>query len=281
VRRYQATDDDLGHADALQASAVLMIARQRTDAAVEFARTALAVHRSIFGDAHVVVAESRVRLSSILAMSDPLSAEALSLRLAAIEVYRKLPERELHAANVSAAIADSLAGSDAARAEPFAREAFAYMREVFGPSHPSARSAGRVLAHCLIQLTRLDEAEAVVRGFSDATPDHFSLAKLGEILILQGRHEEAENVLRECLGIREKTMPESWLRFNAMSLLGEALVGQREFEDAESLLLEAYGKMAPPARSAYRKTETLARIVALYEAWGKPDEAARWRNGSR
>ena len=26
-----------------------------------------------------------------------------------------------------------------------------------------------------------------------------------------------------------------------------------------------------------RKAQALERIVALYEAWGKPEEAARWR----
>ena len=29
-------------------------------------------------------------------------------------------------------------------------------------------------------------------------------------------------MLRECLAIREKAMPDDWLRFNAMSLLGGA-----------------------------------------------------------
>ena len=35
--------------------------------------------------------------------------------------------------------------------------------------------------------------------------------------------------------------------------------------------------MKPPPFVATRKAEALERIIALYEAWNKPDEAARWK----
>jgi outer membrane protein assembly factor BamD (BamD/ComL family) len=39
-----------------------------------------------------------------------------------------------------------------------------------------------------------------------------------------------------------------------------------------------YGREAKiPPQSKVRLTEALQRLVQLYDAWGKPDEAARWR----
>jgi hypothetical protein len=70
------------------------------------------------------------------------------------------------------------------------------------------------------------------------------------------------------------------------SLFGECLVRQRKFAEAEPLLLAGYKGMkqradrrdqpggSPPT---VRLTEALERLVRLYEATGKPDEAARWR----
>jgi hypothetical protein len=100
-------------------------------------------------------------------------------------------------------------------------------------------------------------------------------------LLAKGDHAGAEPVLRECHTIREKTMPESWLRWNAASMLGEALAGQGRHAEAEPLLLQGYERMEPPDEPIprRRRREARERIVALYEAWGKPEAAARWRSG--
>jgi len=85
----------------------------------------------------------------------------------------------------------------------------------------------------------------------------------------------SENAWRSPVGwarkisIRTEKLPDSWLRFNAMSLLGEALSGLGKHAEAEPLLLEGYAKMQPPKNAASRKSEALERIVKLYESWGK------------
>ena len=93
----------------------------------------------------------------------------------------------------------------------------------------------------------------------------------------------AEKVLRDCLGIREKAQPDEWTTCNTRSALGEALLGQKKYAEAEPLLLQGYqgmekrqGKIPPPIRAA-RLKEALQRLVRLYEATGKKDEAARWQ----
>ena len=109
------------------------------------------------------------------------------------------------------------------------------------------------------------------------------LAPLGLVLLEQQQWAEAEPLLRECLTIREKTQPDAWLTFNTQSLLGGALVGQKKYAEAEPLLLKGYEGMVqrektiPPASKVWLP-RAAERLVQLYEATGKKDEAARWRS---
>jgi hypothetical protein len=80
-----------------------------------------------------------------------------------------------------------------------------------------------------------------------------------------------------------KTQPNAWTTFNTQSLLGAALVGQKKYAEAEPLLLNGYegmkqrAKTIPPPGKAWLP-EAAQRLVQLYEAMAKKDEAARWRS---
>ena len=66
-------------------------------------------------------------------------------------------------------------------------------------------------------------------------------------------------------------------------MLGGALLGQKKYADAEPLLLAGYEgmkqreKTIPPQDKDLRLREALERLVQLYEATDKKDEAAKWR----
>jgi len=107
------------------------------------------------------------------------------------------------------------------------------------------------------------------------------LAQIGMALLKQKKWAEAEPLLRECLAIREKTQPDAWTTFNAQSMLGGVLLGQKKYADAEPLLLKGYQGMKKqqktiPPLGQPRLAEAAERLVQLYEALGKKDEAARW-----
>jgi hypothetical protein len=109
------------------------------------------------------------------------------------------------------------------------------------------------------------------------------LNEYGELLILQKDYLEAETLLRESLSIRQKNEPESWFTFEAQSLLGGALMGQQRYAEAEPVMLLGYEglkgrapKLRPPDAEAGLR-EAQDRLVQLYDAWGRPDEAAKWR----
>ena len=101
--------------------------------------------------------------------------------------------------------------------------------------------------------------------------------------LLQAKaYAEAEPLLRECLAIREKAQPDFWATFNTQSSLGGALLGQQKYAEAEPLLLKGYEGMKArektiPPQGSVRIPEALDRLVELYTATGKPDEAKKWR----
>lgn len=166
------------------------------------------------------------------------------------------------------------------------------MTEKLGDDHPFTRKvlsnlissyqSARNLAEAVPVLSRLRRSSEKRVGAS--TPEDATLlSALGQGLTELGRSQEAESALRECLEIRKKQEPDAWTTFNTMSLLGAALLGQEKYAEAEPLLLQGYEGLKAreasiPPQGATRIAEALDRLVKLYKAWGKPDEAARWRS---
>ena len=67
---------------------------------------------------------------------------------------------------------------------------------------------------------------------------------------------------------------------NAEGKLGEALGDQGGFEEAETLLLSSHAFQLRTSPSGDdRIAVALQRLVNLYEAWGRPEEAQKWRAG--
>jgi eukaryotic-like serine/threonine-protein kinase len=108
------------------------------------------------------------------------------------------------------------------------------------------------------------------------------LARFGQLLLQIKAFPEVEPLLRECLAIREQQLPDSWLTSNAQSLLGETLLGQKKYAEAEPLLVKGYEGMKArektiPPEGSTRIPEALDRLIELYTALNKPDEAKKWR----
>ena len=66
------------------------------------------------------------------------------------------------------------------------------------------------------------------------------------------------------------------------SLLGAALMGQKKYTEAEPLLLASVTYLTEnerlvPQGSKYFITDAVRRLVALYDATGKKDDAEKWR----
>ena len=106
-----------------------------------------------------------------------------------------------------------------------------------------------------------------------------SMVLRAQALMEEGNFPRAEPLLRACLATRQKVLPEGhWLIADARSLLGVAVAGQGEFAQAEPLLLDAFARVKDnPQAPRDCKRQARRRIVRLYESWGRPDQAAEWR----
>jgi serine/threonine protein kinase len=108
------------------------------------------------------------------------------------------------------------------------------------------------------------------------------LGSAGFLLLQMKAFTEAEPILREAMLVGDKAQPDHVSTYLSKSLLGGALSGQKKYVEAEPLLLAGYQGMKereakiPPGEKV-RLTEALERLVQLYDASGKKEEAAKWR----
>jgi tetratricopeptide (TPR) repeat protein len=101
-----------------------------------------------------------------------------------------------------------------------------------------------------------------------------------KVFAKQGDYEKAIAELDRLI----QGAPEGSVRRREAQLArAECLVGQKKYAEAEPLLLQGDGgrkqreaKVPPPFR-AIRLKEALERLVRLYDAIGKKEEAARWQ----
>jgi tetratricopeptide (TPR) repeat protein len=130
--------------------------------------------------------------------------------------------------------------------------------------------------------------EALEKRKATLGPDHpdtlGTMASLGLVLLQQKKWADAEPVLRDCLARRQKAIPDAWPTFNTQSLLGGALLGQKKYAEAEPLLLKGYEGMKTREQTIptqggaeARIPEALDRLIELYTAINKPDEAKKWQ----
>ncbi len=141
-----------------------------------------------------------------------------------------------------------------------------FLRDV-GRHAESADWSRRVLA---LRGGSLTDAHPTVSG---------SLAVLGRALAGLDSLEAGEPLLREALDIRKAQYPPGHFTIaSSEGILGEHLALLGRFEEAEALLLGserdlliARGEEAPIIRDAWN------RLVRLYEAWNRPEDAAAWR----
>jgi serine/threonine protein kinase len=109
-----------------------------------------------------------------------------------------------------------------------------------------------------------------------------TLSALGQSLLKQRKWAEAEPPLREGLAVLKAKLPDDWSRFDVESQLGGSLLGQAKYAEAEPLLLAGYEGLKAreaqiPAPSKSRLIEAGARVIRLYEDWGKAEKATEWR----
>lgn len=219
-----------------------------------------------------------------LSLAVPLMEKTVKLRKEKIG-----PEDpETHSSMVNLATAYVAAGKREQALALLEEAAAAVEKQYYRPQHSDRIVTN--LINCLELLKHYDRAEQWRRkwlamlkelGEGDSMEYARRLSLLGANLIKQQKWSDAEGVLRECLAICEKRQPKDWGTFAIQSMLGGTLSNQKKFAEAEPQLLQALqGLKAPtaklPPQAKTYVTETLERLVALYQATGQAGEATKW-----
>ncbi len=103
---------------------------------------------------------------------------------------------------------------------------------------------------------------------------------LGRALAQQGKLDQAEPLLQTALPLlRENIHTKDAGAALAANWLGAIPVSRKAYRDAEKLMLPDADQLFSPAAQLSPTEIRLAagNIIALYEAWGKPQQAGIWQ----
>jgi serine/threonine protein kinase len=172
-------------------------------------------------------------------------------------------------------------------AEEHLREAESVYRQLYDPANMQLGDNLRLQAQALYGAHRYAEAEAKINETlriyrAASTPQYLNYATAltvqGLIYSQLGKAADADRLLHEAVQIRATMPPTHFLRAMSEGALGEFLSGQKNFAEAESLLVGSYKSLEHSQdRHSPRIRQARARLAKLYEAWGKPEEANRYR----
>jgi tetratricopeptide (TPR) repeat protein/tRNA A-37 threonylcarbamoyl transferase component Bud32 len=259
-----------------------------SDEAIRLMRECLAARRRTLGASH---------RDTVISMNDlgvthwrrGEYLEAVPLLSEAVELH-KLAGRETEVATTSANLGGCLdLIGDFEEADHLLGESLERATKALGPIHQETDRLRWVQIRVWLDRGHLAQAVAigpdalgVRRRIYDAGHPMIAAAvmDLGRGLVLVNRFDEAEAFLSESVSIFAKSPNALAPHYPAWSecWYGASLAGQRRYAEAASHLLAAE-RVLREARTLPRRQyrQCVEQIVKLYDSWGNPGEAARWR----
>ncbi len=108
-----------------------------------------------------------------------------------------------------------------------------------------------------------------------------TITSLGRLYMQLGKPRQAEPLLREALdrAARVRRWGDNGYRVaRTRAVLGECLLQMERYDDAQNELLAAVERLEQQPGPRHRGVRpVIESLVTLYQAWGKPEEAAQWR----
>jgi serine/threonine-protein kinase len=173
-------------------------------------------------------------------------------------------------------------------AASYLRRALELHTQVHGPDHiHTIRTQGN-LGALLMERDDLEQAEPLLRGalegnrrlLGDGHPETInSLHNMAVLRTYQGRDAEALILSSEALEAAEASLPHGHLKIaRYRGHTGVCLTALGRFAEAERELLMAYESMDGRLDDGHPYIrKVVIDLVSLYEAWGKPTQAAAWK----
>jgi serine/threonine protein kinase/Tfp pilus assembly protein PilF len=292
VRRKVLGEDDPTVAESLNNMGALLWVTGDLAAAEPYYREALALRRRLLGDEDPAVTQSLNNLAVLLHSAgnleeaEALYRETLALRM---DVLGEDHPETINSMNNLGAVLRAKGDHD--EAEPLLREALALRRKVLGEEHPEVAESMDELALTLQAGARYDEADPLLRQalalrLKLLEESHPLVARskrhLATFLKETGDCEAAEPMFQDAIDTYEESFdPDHWQVAIARSEYGDCLLELGRYREAEELLLAALAALRRGLGEEHEQTRTTAdRIANLYDAWGKPTEAAKYRAAS-
>ncbi|MEM1093930.1 MAG: serine/threonine-protein kinase [Bacteroidota bacterium] len=267
--------------------AVALANQYKDDEAEPLYRSSWTMRRKLLGEAHNLTLVSQTRLADFLIFLKQY-AEAASLMRDALTYQRdKLgpdhPDVIYSTERLGKILLDE--GSNLEAAERYLREALGLYEQHNGKEQD--RYTRTLASIAMIHRARGD-VEAAERLFAEALDLWTRInggqsnrllytLQFGHLLHDGGRYTEAETQFTNAVAIGSDTFgAEHWRTAEAQSALGSCLTKQGRYAEAEAVLTASHVILAAAERTA--ETETARqRLVDLYTAWGKPQNAATWQ----
>jgi serine/threonine protein kinase/tetratricopeptide (TPR) repeat protein len=265
----------------------VLIERGEFEAAQAVAQRALAVATKAFGERHPWTLTAFGNIAWVARMrGDYATAEKIYGGI--LTVARKVAPGHPRVAFVMLSLGRVLNDrGEYPAAVPILREGLEASRARPSPNRRQEAQILRELATSLDRLGRRGEAEPLCLEATAVFREHWpnghldlveGLQSYGVLLLERGELDRAEALLREALEMGRRVVPAGDRYVAGVALdLGDLLVRRRRFEEAERLMLEADRQLAAWGGPAHpRRRYALDRIVALYQAWGRPELADQY-----
>jgi len=213
--------------------------------------------------------------------------EALALTREALEIFRVQGASDFLACETTLSLGTyEYQEGNLTEAERLIREAREMLVRLLGEDHPAVSGAHSRLAAILEAQQRYDEALEWRQRVLDFKRRHNEPANeiagateaVGLVLMKLERWQEAEDALREAVQLQRSFFgPENFAPARPGSALGECLTKRAQYPEAEIELLEAERVWNAHQPGGPNVQETRRRLVDLYRAWDKPEQAETWR----
>jgi non-specific serine/threonine protein kinase/serine/threonine-protein kinase len=251
-------------------------------------REALAIHRRFPGKDQRDLAASLSNLAGLLQLkgdfagAEPLLREALGIERR--QQGDQHPDVAMDLSNLAALLHEK---GNYTEAESLCREAIDVKLRLFGKEHPSVATSLNNLAELLQDKKdyagaepRFREALAIERRVlgNEHPTTALTLTRIAGVVAEAGRPVEALPLAQEGVETLRSRLPADHPdRAEGESVLGYCLVKLHRYQEAEPLLLDSYGVLQSQEPQRRRTQRALQGVLALYDAWGKPEEAREWR----
>ncbi len=276
-------------ADALSYVAILRHSLGDYAQSAELYRQALAIYRRGLGEEHPWVATTMHNLAIAhwqlgdLEAAEPLARQALAMRRRFLGGRHPTIPQSI---NLLGMLRRAQGQGD--EAEALLREAVAVGSEIFDGAHRSQATGLNNLATVLSEQGRTAEAEATFRRalamrrqlFGDEHSEvAITASYLAALLVARGEIDAAEELAREAVRVTRAKLPAGhWKIAHPEHVLGACRLARGDYAEAETLLLASYERLLERRTDPLEvRLEAPRRLVRLYEAWGRPAEAARFR----